>query len=150
MPDWKIAMVCPSSTISIVVPSRTSAKCSRRCSANSSTVTDFVMATASSLGGAAMSNRLLHRLFRLVQILDARLLDEQVRGAFAVHLQARFVVPLDPAVDRLAVGHHDHHWRLGVHLLQVIEILRVRRLGWGGAVAAAVAVARLAGGTFEV
>src|ERR1041385_1147103 len=103
------AMTVSSSRISRVIPSCTSAKCCSRCFANSATVTDFVMATASSLGGAAMSNALLHCLVRLVQILDALLLDQQIRGAFAVHFEAGFVVPLDPAVDRLAVGHHDHH-----------------------------------------
>src|SRR5260221_350768 len=63
------------------------------------------------------------------QVLDAVLLDEEVGCAFAVHLQAVPVVPLDPAADLLAVGHDDDHRRAGVHLLDVVEALGVRDLG---------------------
>jgi hypothetical protein len=43
-----------------------------------------------------------------------------------------FVVPLDDAVDFLAVAQHDDHRRLGLHLLLIVEILGVGLLGGRG------------------
>src|SRR5271166_4710600 len=61
----------------------------------------------------------------LVQILNAGLVDQQVGRARTVHLQAVLVVPLDGAVDLLAVLQHQHHGGVGLHLFLVIEILGV-------------------------
>ena len=55
----------------------------------------------------------------------------EVRALLAVHLQAVLVVPLDPAVDLLAVGQDDDHRGLGGHLLEVVVALRVGLLGRG-------------------
>jgi len=44
---------------------------------------------------------------------------------FADHLDAGLVVPLDDAVHLFAVLQHDHHGRPRLHLLLIIEILRV-------------------------
>src|SRR5438045_7796696 len=63
----------------------------------------------------------------LEQVLDAVLLNEHVRRAFAIHFQAVSVVPLDHAADHLAVGRHHDHRRAGAHLFEVVE-----RLGTGG------------------
>src|ERR1051325_3332853 len=80
-------------------------------------------------------------LLLLEEVLDAVLLDQQVRGALAIDLQAVAVVPLDAAADFLAIRHDDDHRRPGVHLLDVVEALGVRRLGWCGALLASSAVA---------
>src|SRR5271157_3034851 len=72
----------------------------------------------------------------LVHVLDAGLVNEQVRCSGAVHLQAVLVVPLDDAVDLLAIVQHQDHGRAGLHLLLVVEILGVRLLRWRGFLAA--------------
>jgi len=64
--------------------------------------------------------------------LMAGLVDHQVGGAAAVQLDAMFVVPLDIAVDFLAIAQHDDHRRLGLHLLLIIEIFGVGLLAGRG------------------
>src|SRR5262249_8722841 len=56
---------------------------------------------------------------------DAVLHDHQVGGADAVHLDADPVVPLDDAAQLLAVLEDDDHGSARVHLLEVVERLRV-------------------------
>jgi hypothetical protein len=71
-----------------------------------------------------------------MHVLDIGFEDKQIRRAFAVHLQAVFVVPLDYAFENFAIAQNDRHWRLGLHLFQVIEIFCVglfRRRGPFGA-----------------
>ena len=53
-------------------------------------------------------------------------------GAAAVQLDAVLVVPLDIAVDFLAVAQHDDHGSLGLHLLLIVKILGVGLLGRRG------------------
>src|SRR5580704_17402864 len=62
---------------------------------------------------------------RLVHVLDIRLKDEQVGLPFAVDLQAGLVIPLDHALQHLAIFQDEDHGRLGLHLLHVVEILGV-------------------------
>ena len=61
----------------------------------------------------------------LVHVLNAGLIDQQIRLTIAVHLQAILVVPLDDAVNLFIVLQHQDHRRLGLHLLLVVEILGV-------------------------
>src|ERR1019366_8150509 len=68
---------------------------------------------------------LLPVLAFLEHVLDGGLVDHQVGGAAAVQLDAMFVVPLDIAVDFLAVAQHDDHGSLGLHLLLIIIIFGV-------------------------
>src|ERR1039458_8170511 len=64
-------------------------------------------------------------------VLDRRLIDHQIRRAAAVQLDAALVVPLDVAVDLLAIAQYHHHGSLGLHLLLIIEIFGVGLLGRG-------------------
>ena len=59
----------------------------------------------------------------LVDAADARLVDEEVRRVVAVELDAVAVVPLDVALDDLAVRIDDGHRGLLVHLLEVVIAL---------------------------
>src|ERR1700734_2525815 len=62
----------------------------------------------------------------LEHVLDGGFVDHQVRSTvYAHHLDAGLVVPLDDAMYFLAVAQHDHHRRLRLHLLLIVEILRV-------------------------
>jgi acyl-CoA hydrolase len=67
--------------------------------------------------------------FRFVHVLDVRLVDQQVRRAVAVELEAALVVPLDDAVKFLTVLENDDHRRLALHLLYVIKVLGVGLFG---------------------
>src|SRR4029077_18088866 len=59
-----------------------------------------------------------------VHVLDRRLVDHQIRlAAVSYNLEAVLVVPLDDAVNLLAVAEHDDQWRLRLHLFLIIEIL---------------------------
>ena len=48
----------------------------------------------------------------------------------AIHFQATLVIPLDDAVNGLAIAQDEDHRGLGLHLLDVVEILRVGLVGW--------------------
>src|SRR5713226_5181888 len=74
----------------------------------------------------------------LEHVLNGGLVDHQVGGAAAVQLDAVLVVPLDIAVDFLAVTQHDNHGGLRLHLLLIVKIFGVGLfggrglLGWSG------------------
>src|ERR1700674_5300993 len=68
----------------------------------------------------------------LEHVLDGGLVDHQISGAGAVQLNAVLVVPLDIAVDFLAVAQHDDHGRLRLHLLLIIKIFGVSLFGGRG------------------
>src|SRR3954465_10061157 len=72
--------------------------------------------------GPDRSARLL-RLF--IHVFDAGLIQQDIRPFRAIHLEAALVVPLDDAVERLAIAQHEHHRRLRLHLLYVIKVLSV-------------------------
>src|SRR6267143_6842397 len=83
----------------------------------------------------------------LEHVLDGGLVNHQVGGAGAVQLNAVLVVPLDIAVDFLAVTQHDDHRSLRLHLLLIIKVLGVGLFGgrallsWnGGTVAIPISV----------
>src|SRR5579871_244200 len=62
-------------------------------------------------------------------VLDGRFIDHHIRfAAIAVHLDAVPVIPLNDAVNLFPVSQHDHHLRARLHLLLIVEILRVRLL----------------------
>src|SRR5438270_6610718 len=65
-------------------------------------------------------------VFGLEHVLDVVLEKHDVGRALAVDLQGAAVVPLDGALDLLAVHEHDDHLGVRVHLLLVVENLRVR------------------------
>jgi hypothetical protein len=52
--------------------------------------------------------------------------DEEWRFGASIQFDGIFVVPLNDAVDRLTVLENNDHRRLVLHLLHVIEILRIR------------------------
>src|ERR1700676_465092 len=60
-----------------------------------------------------------------IHVLYRGLVDHQIGGAAAVHLQAGFVVPLDGSADLLAITQHDHHRSLRLHLFLIIKVLRI-------------------------
>src|ERR1700730_16858233 len=61
-----------------------------------------------------------------VYVLDRRLVDHQIRlAAVSYNLETVLVVPLDDAVNLLAVAEHDDQWCLRLHLFLIIEILGV-------------------------
>src|ERR1700704_3027408 len=68
----------------------------------------------------------------LEHVLDGGLVDHQVGGAGAVQLDAVLVVPLDIAVDFLAVAQHDDHGSLRLHLLLIVKIFGVSLFGGRG------------------
>ena len=63
-----------------------------------------------------------------VDVLDDALEDEQIGAALAGELDAIAVVPLDGAAKNFAIVEHDGHGGMGLHLLDPVEILRVRGL----------------------
>src|SRR5581483_5971485 len=69
--------------------------------------------------------RLLFVLAFLVTVLHREFVYNEVGGGGAVQLDAVAVVPLNHAVDLLAVTQDNHHWGLTLHLFLVIEILSV-------------------------
>src|SRR5580704_2019509 len=81
----------------------------------------------------------------LIHVLDGRFVDHQVGSTIARHLEAALVVPLDDAVDFLAITQHNHHGRFPLHLFLIIEILRVGLLRWCRLAATAIAIVALAG-----
>src|SRR5271165_4708694 len=64
----------------------------------------------------------------LVHVFNAGLVDQQIRRAGPIHLQAVLVVPLDDAVDLFIVLQYQHHGSLGLHLFLVIKIFGVSLL----------------------
>src|ERR1051326_1532799 len=68
-------------------------------------------------------------VFGLEHVFDVVFEEHDVGRALAVDLQGVAVVPLDGALDLLAVREHDDHQRVPVHLLLVIKNLGV---GLGG------------------
>src|SRR5215207_6175214 len=60
-------------------------------------------------------------VFGLEHVLDVVLEQHDVGRALAVDLESAAVVPLDGALDLLAVGQHDYHQRVLIHLLLVVE-----------------------------
>jgi len=58
-------------------------------------------------------------------VFDGWFIDHQIRGAAAVQLDAVLVVPLNIAVDFLAVAQHDDHGSLRLHLLLIVEVFGV-------------------------
>src|SRR5579864_2250098 len=59
-------------------------------------------------------------------VLDRRLIDHQVRlPVITVHFNAVTVIPLDDAVNFLAVAENNHHGCPRLHLLLVVEIFGV-------------------------
>src|SRR5215472_2456221 len=68
----------------------------------------------------------------LVHVLDIGLENEQIRRTFAIDLQTAFVIPLDDAFNEFSILQDEYHWRLGLHLLHVIEIFCVGLIGWSG------------------
>src|SRR5579864_6809827 len=86
---------------------------------------------------------LLPGLALFIHVLNGRFVDHQVGGAGAVHLDAGAVVPLDYAMDLLAVGEHNDHRRLRLHLLLVVKILRVSLL-WRGCLPCPIGAVRTA------
>src|SRR5579872_1407426 len=84
-----------------------------------------------------------------VHVFDRWLENHQVGRADAVDLEAILVIPLDDAVDFLAVMQNQYHRRLGLHLFLVIKVLRVgvlrrRRLLRGSVCMAVIALGALA------
>ena len=65
------------------------------------------------------------RVSRFMHVFDVGLVDQQVWRAIAIELEATLVIPLDHAVENFAVLQHDGHRRLGLHLFEVVKILRV-------------------------
>src|ERR1019366_9071250 len=79
--------------------------------------------------GSIASQKGDRRIFRLspllIHVLDARLVEQQVGLARAVHLQAAPVVAFDGSVKRFSIAQHEDHGGLGLHLLHVVKILRI-------------------------
>lgn len=68
------------------------------------------------------TNRLpLSVIARLEYVPDALLVDQQIRVAAAIYLDAIAVVPFDPPVHFLAVFKHDDHGRAALHLFLKVE-----------------------------
>ena len=67
-----------------------------------------------------------------VHVLYGRFVNQEIGLAISGDFEAALVVPLDHAVNFLTVAEHDHHGRFRLHLLLVVEILRVGLLRWGG------------------
>src|SRR5450432_1605698 len=67
-----------------------------------------------------------------IHVLDRGLVNHQVGGAAAVHLEAASVIPFDGSPNLFAIAKHNYHRRFRLHLLLIIEILRVGllRRGW--------------------
>src|SRR6266545_2184489 len=65
----------------------------------------------------------------LVHILDVMFENEQVRAFVAVQFDAVFIVPFDCAAQFLIVPQYEDHRSVRVHLLLIIEALRVGLLG---------------------
>src|SRR5260370_8355645 len=68
----------------------------------------------------------------LVDVLDHALEDEQVGAALAGELDAIAVVPFDSAAKYFTILENDGHRRMGLHLLDPVEVLGVGRFRWGG------------------
>lgn len=67
--------------------------------------------------------------FFLEHKLDRMFEQEQVRGVFPVELDAGLVVPLDPTRKLRTINEYDDHRCLVLHLLEVVEVFRVRLFG---------------------
>src|SRR5437764_14735881 len=66
------------------------------------------------------------RLLRLfIHVFNAGLIEQDVRPFRTIHLEAALVVPLDDAVERLAIAQHEDTRRLSLQLLYVIKTLGV-------------------------
>src|SRR5271154_2363729 len=79
-----------------------------------------------------------------IHVLDRGLVDHQVGRTGAVHFEAALVIPLDYAVNFLAVAEHNDHRSSRLHLLLVVEIFRIGLLGWWRLAAAPVSVIAIA------
>src|ERR1039457_5723738 len=66
----------------------------------------------------------------LVHVHDGRLVEQDIRAFAAVHFETAAVVPLNHAVQCLAIAQDEHHRGLGLHLLHVIKILGVSLIRW--------------------
>src|SRR6266498_47735 len=64
-------------------------------------------------------------LICFVHILDVPLEKKKIGRRLAVHLQRATIVPLDGSFDFFAVKQHNHHWRVRIDLLLIIEELGV-------------------------
>src|ERR1019366_6329881 len=62
--------------------------------------------------------------------LDAGFIEQQVGPLGAIYLEAAFVVPLYRPVQSFAVAKHKNHCGLGLHLLDIIEVLGVGLVRW--------------------
>src|SRR5262249_19225783 len=80
-------------------------------------------------------------------VFDRRLVDHQVGSDITVHLDAAFVIPLDDAVNLLAVTQDNNHRGLGLHLLLIVEIFGVGLLRWRSFASSSASVAVVAFGT---
>src|SRR5260370_4031472 len=73
----------------------------------------------------------LCRFFSIfVDVLNHALKDEQVRATMAGELGAIAVIPFDCAAKDFSTIEKDRHPRMGLHLLDPIEVLRGGRLPW--------------------
>src|SRR5260370_13092618 len=68
----------------------------------------------------------------LVHVFDIGFVEKKIGLAVPVHFQAGLVVPLDDAAQLFSIAQHKHHRRLGLHLLDVIEIFGVGLIGRNG------------------
>src|SRR3989454_8153363 len=66
----------------------------------------------------------------LVHVPDRRFHDQEIGLVRAMDFNAVLVVPLDDSVNSFAGVEDDDHRRAGLHLLDIVEILRVRLLRW--------------------
>lgn len=91
------------------------------------------MRIAGGRGPMSGARSLLPAVFALfVHVLDRRFVDQQIGLAISGDFEAALVVPLDHAVNFLAIAQHDHHGSLRLHLLLVVEVFRVSLLRWRG------------------
>src|SRR5437879_5496031 len=63
-----------------------------------------------------------------VHVLDRGFIDHQVGLAVAVYLDAALVIPLDIATNLFPITELNHHRSLRLHLLLIIEVLRISGL----------------------
>jgi len=65
----------------------------------------------------------------LVDVFDHAFENQQIGAAFAGELDAIAVVPLDGAAEDFAIIEDHGHGRVGLHLLDPVEVLRMSELG---------------------
>ena len=69
-------------------------------------------------------------LVRLIHVFDAGFVDQQVWPVLPIDLQATLVIPFDDTLNGLAIFQYDHHRRLPLHLLHVVEAFSMRLIRW--------------------